>query len=155
MTPSQCLRVNLSIIGSLLPHQRLDAMSGVLRVEGVTWLPQCVSRWWRDDNRRTCLRRINEIFVETQLKIDIANQVQDTNGANKLLAHIDNARPGLNNLKQTYAADMTSVAHIELLLDMCNDLLIINRFTSTRSATLPQIVATNVLNPESDDESEE
>jgi hypothetical protein len=121
--PSDRLLVNLTIVGNLLPHQRINAKSELLCVESPTILPEFFIRWWRADDRSTCLRRINEIIEEAKEKIHNANVLKNTDVAHKFLNHVANARPGLRNMKQTYANDMTVVAHLDLLGDMCNDML--------------------------------
>lgn len=146
--PSDRLLVNLNVVGSLQPHQRVNAKQELLCVEPQTWLPEFVYRWWRSDDRQTCMRRLNEILEETRNKIVIAKQTKRKSEAQKFLSHVHCARPGLRNLKQTYAIDATAVAHLDLLIDMCTDMLKLYKYEHPRPVAMNEI-------PESDDSSTE
>lgn len=145
---SDRLLVNLTIIGSLLPHQRVNAKAELLCVESRTWLPEFVYRWWRADDRTVCMRRINEIIDEAIEQIETAYKIKNVSAAAKFLSHLYNARPGLVNMKQTYAVDLTTVAHIDLLIGTCTE--IINKYRYTP----PRTVIMNELPESEDDESE-
>jgi len=142
------LLVNLTIIGSLLPHQRINAKSELLCVEPRTWLPEFVYRWWRADDRTICMRRLKEIIVEAIEQIETAYQTGNKLTAAKFLSHVYNARPGLANMRQTYAIDLTTVARIDLLLGMCTDVLEKHRYSPPRTVIMNEL-------PESEDDEDE
>ncbi len=146
--PSDRLLVNLNVVGALQPHQRVNAKQELLCVEPPTWFPQSMYRWWRADDRQTCMRRINEILEETRNKIVIAKQTNRKSEADKFLSHIYGACPGLRNLKQTYATDATAVAHLNLLIDMCGDMLKVHKYVPPRPVVMDEM-------PESSDSSAE
>ena len=142
------LLVNLTIISSILPHQRINAKSELLCVEPRTWLPEFVYRWWRADERTVCMRRINEIIDEAIEQIETASKTGDEAMASKFLSHLCNARPGLTNMKQTYAMDITTVAHIDLLIGMCTESLQKHRYSPPRTVIMNEL-------PDSDDDDED
>jgi hypothetical protein len=150
--PSDRLLVNLSIIGSLLPHQRLNAKSELLCMEPPTIFPEFFYRWWRADDRYTCMRRINEIIEEAKEKIENATHLKDRDTAYRFLHHMGNARPGLRNLKQTYAMDMTVVAHLDLMSEMCNDILKQNKYKPPRTVVINEIPASDDSSVDDEDE---
>lgn len=145
--PSDRLLVNLNVVGALQPHQRINAKQELLSVEPQTWLPEFVYRWWRADDRQTCMRRLNEILDKTRNQVTIAMQTKhsgDKRVAEKFLCHVYGARPGLRNLKQTYATDATAVAHIDLLIEMCDEMI------RTYNYNPPRLVVMDEM-PESSD----
>ena len=150
--PSDRLLVNLTIVGSLLPHQRVNANSELLCVEPPGFLPEFFYRWWRADDRSTCLRRINEILEEAKEKIQNATSLNHTDTAHKFQTHVANARPGLRNLKQTYANDMTVVAHLDLLGDMCNDMLKTYKYEAPRTVVINELPSSDDSDGDTDDE---
>jgi len=143
-TSQNRLLINLRIVSSLLPHQKLNAKAELLCVEPISWWPEFVVRYWRGDGRETCLRRLEELVTEAITGVEQAGRLRDSKLQHKYLTHIYNCVPGFTNMKQTYANDATANASLELFIEKCKDVLATYNFEPDR------LVVINDL-PESDD----
>lgn len=146
-TAENRLIINLRIISALLPHQKLNAKAELLAVEGPTWIPSFLYRYWRGDARDVCLRRLEQIVAEAITAVQNAVELYDAKKKKKLLTHVYNCIPGFKSLKQTYADDATTIAKIELFIEQCKDLLTAHAFEPERMIVINEL-------PESDDSTE-
>jgi len=133
----------MRIIGSLLPHQKLNAKSDLLVVETSSWI-EFLYRWMRGDDREICLRRIEQLFDEAILAVESAGRLQDQKLQKKYLSHISSCMPGLTNMKQTYAEDATTIAKLDFFLEQCEEIISTHNFKQDRMVVINDL-------PESDD----
>lgn len=113
------LLINLRIIAQIQPFQRINAKQELLGIEVDGWLTPW-TRWLRADDRAVCLRRISEI-------VDESNNLLSRDGTNdklreKIVIALQAAVPGLKNLRKTYEDDVSTSAHIDLIVEKFCDL---------------------------------
>ena len=120
------LMVNLRIVASLQPHQRINSKAEPIQVEPDTWIPQSIHRWFRDDDRNLLLRRLNDLVTDTDTHVMAYAKRPTTQ--KKLLRHLNKSKRGLQNLLQTYANDITTVSRLDLLQERVNDILTKHNF---------------------------
>jgi len=118
-TTEDALLINLRIIGQVKPHEKINAKEKLLAIEAWSWVPVSLSRFWRADNRSVLLRRVVEIIEECKGHCKTCKIGNDTVRLRRFLTHLSQTIPGLLNLRQTYAVDQQSVAHLELLIGKC------------------------------------
>lgn len=104
--------VNLKVIGSLKPNEKIITNDSYLNIEAVGIVPQAIKRWWRGDSRDECLKLIDSI-ITTALD-------QDTDSVQSALT---GTLKGLGSLKQTYAKCTQTVARIDTIIDKINNRL--------------------------------
>ena len=154
-TPERRLLVNLRIISAILPHQKLNAKRDLLSVEPPSWFPEALYRWFRGDDRETCLRRLEELVTEAISAVECAGRLNDRKKQNKFLAHIHRTIPGFQNMTQTYASDATTVAKIELFREQCQDILSTYNYEPDRLVVMNDLPVSDDSSSEETDEEEE
>ena len=108
--------VNLRIVGSVEPFQKLNTKSGDhLVIEDGGWGSGSLARWSRGDGRGNSLKRLNELFDAVQAALLDSNV--DAQSRARLRAYASKASTGLRNLRQTYEADVTTTAHYDVLIE--------------------------------------
>jgi hypothetical protein len=104
--------INLKLLASVGKHQKLITKDNFLNIERMGLVPECVRRWRNGEDRHTTIRKINEVIVTA-----ISNE---TEAVNICLAA---AIPGIENLKETYAACSQTCARLDTILDKINAVL--------------------------------
>ena len=128
------LLINLKVLGSIGANYKLNTKGKYLELDDSTWF-QWALRKYRGDTRHCSIEKVDKIIDETKhvvedLLKDINNNETKTEylGHNPkelldiLLKHIQGARTGIENLKNTYNYDTVSSSHFEvhsLILDKC------------------------------------
>ena len=138
-TPEKRLLINLRIISSTRPHQKLNSKQELLAVEQPTWVPEMLYRFWRGDTREICLRRLEELVSEAVAMVEQAGRLNDKKKQNKFLCHLSNCIPGFHNLKQTYASDLTTVANLDLFIETCEDILLQYNYSPDRCVVVNEL----------------
>ena len=124
------LLINLKIIASLEPYQKLNTKSGHQLVIEAAWASTSLYRWMRADTRHNTVKRIGEILEEANNVLNIglsscmtAEYVSDEyRGC--VIAQLKDTRAGMVNLRTTYESDPTITAHFDVLLERINTMLI-------------------------------
>ena len=137
---------NLKIIASLSPNDKLTAQDNILIID-TPYLAQGVYRWWNADSRsntmsdiekiiNTCFELIDNIY-QSEVSCTNTNGVDnnfyknrtipqtyfDTENSQQLQnfsVELTNAVKGLQNLKLTYASDISICSKIDVFIDKVN-----------------------------------
>ena len=99
--------INLKILQQLQKGQKLSTRDAYLNIESnYLFIPECVRRWRRQDNRNDSIKTVNRIINEALAKNDpMINE--------SMLG----ALQGISNLKDTYAMCHQTCARIDTILD--------------------------------------
>ena len=103
--------VNLKVVSQVPARSRLNTHGTLFYIEEDT-LWAAVFRFFRGDNRRETIKHLEALLAAVQ---ECSKQHPDEK--QRLLAHVEAAKKGLLNLKQTYRDDLTMIASIDRLLD--------------------------------------
>ena len=138
-TAERRLLVNLRILASLTPHQKLNSKSELLAVEPPSWLPEALYRWYRGDDRSICLRRLEEVVYEAVANVEQAGRLNDKKKQKKFLTHIYSCIAGFKNMSQTYSSDATTVAKIDFFIETCEDILLQYNYSPDRCVVVNEL----------------
>ena len=110
------LFVNLKIVASVQPYQKINTKGGDhILIEAGYWVSPCFTRWLRDDNRLNTVKRVNEVLEEAERLL--LTEGSDQEQSLRVKRQLVQTRSGLVNLRQTYEADPTILAHFDVMLD--------------------------------------
>jgi len=110
------LFINLKILSNVQPYQKLNTMVGAcIVIEDGYWMSPSVTRWLRADNRNNTVKRLSELVEEADSIL--TKNVSDTHMVERLRTQLQCSRKGMVNLRQTYEADTTILAHFDVLLE--------------------------------------
>ena len=98
--------INLKVIASIQPNDKLNTNGNYLNLETVNIIPQGVKRWWRGDGRDECIKLIDRIINEAKDREE--DDVQEA---------LQGSLAGLENLKQTYSKCIQTTARIDTIID--------------------------------------
>lgn len=99
--------INLKIIKQVEKGQKLSTRDAYLNIESpYLFIPECVRRWRRQDNRNDTIKMINRIINQALTKRD--EQMDE---------YIIQAKQGISNLKDTYSSCSQTCARIDTILD--------------------------------------
>jgi hypothetical protein len=104
--------INLRVLNKLDKNQKLITRGAYLNIETKSLVPEFVRRWNRQDNRFETIKKINAVVnsaisnLETD-KFDMKQYIQD-------------AKIGIENLKETYATCTQTCARLDIILDKIN-----------------------------------
>lgn len=109
------LLVNLKILASVQPFQKLNTKSGEhLFIESGRF--EFLYRWMREDSRSNTVKRLGEIVHDAETSLSKDNE--DLEGhQERLRSQLVESKNGLLNLRQTYESDPTISAHFDVLLE--------------------------------------
>ncbi len=114
------LFVNLSILGFVKPHQRINATHQVLYLEGSSFVPIFLRRLVAGDSRLETVRKIHEIIHATELYL--THESSTPRQQKKILELLEPAKQGVGNLLTTYSDDVTTVARFKYILNKMDEL---------------------------------
>ena len=133
------LLINLKIIASLEPYQKLNTKSGHQLVIESAWASTSFYRWVREDTRHNTVKRIGEILQEAAGILNISsdtaaggissNTVVVTTEyvsdeyRGRIMSQLRETRTGMVNLRTTYESDPTITAHFDVLLERIDTFL--------------------------------
>jgi hypothetical protein len=95
--------VELHVLSQLKKGQKLNCRGQFLDIESTSMMPESVRRWYRHDSRNEMILVLTRI-INQAIQLDIQHYLQ-------------NARNGLENLKQTYSHCHQTVARLNMLTD--------------------------------------
>tara|TARA_B100001758_G_C18414538_1_gene618454 strand:- start:104 stop:475 length:372 start_codon:yes stop_codon:yes gene_type:complete len=98
--------INLKVISSIKPNNRLNTSDNYLNIETDTIIPHAIKRWLRKDDRNESINRIEQVINEG---LNIQSQVVELN--------IKNSITGLENFKKTYSKCVTTIARINTIIE--------------------------------------
>jgi len=128
------LLINLKIIASLEPYQKLNTKSGHQLVIESAWTSTSIYRWLREDTRHNTVKRIGEILEEANNILRVgassAQEYVSDEYRGRVMSQLNNTRTGMVNLRTTYEADRTITAHFDVLLERI-DTMLSSRYTIT------------------------
>lgn len=111
--------INLKLLEQVEKGQKLITRDAYLNIEPTTFIPECIRRWKRQDNRNETIKTINRVINE-------ALGVRTREPRIKL--YLRKAKQGIINLKDTYSMCHQTCARLDTILD---------KITVVDSAELP------------------
>ena len=115
------LLINLKIIASLEPYQKLNTKSGHQLVIESAWSSTSFYRWMREDTRHNTVKRIGEILEEANNILNVGSSLSkeyvSEEYRGRVMAQLQGTRVGMVNLRITYESDPTITAHFDVLLE--------------------------------------
>tara|TARA_B110000208_G_scaffold191215_1_gene257380 strand:+ start:4152 stop:4688 length:537 start_codon:yes stop_codon:yes gene_type:complete len=138
---SRCV-TNLKIIGRIKALNKLIYKDGIFYIDEPT-LSQGIRRWWNSVSRKDTINDLDNFITELFNVIDLIYTKECDNGdelnsyyaqitqpnvfrienSNLLVqftSEIVNALNGLNNLKQTYKTDISTISSLEIIIEKMN-----------------------------------
>tara|TARA_Y100000389_G_C17420860_1_gene496647 strand:- start:1016 stop:1549 length:534 start_codon:yes stop_codon:yes gene_type:complete len=159
------LLINLKIIASLEPYQKLNTKCGHQLVIEASWSSTSFYRWMRDDTRHNTVKRIGEILEEANNVLNIRSsscmsttEYVSDEYMGRVMTQLKETRAGMVNLRTTYESDPTITAHFDVLLERI-DTMLMSRYkiqysnTSRHATAAPCELKINTMS--SDDGSSE
>jgi len=108
--------INLKIIKQLEKGQKLSTRDAYLNIEtSYLFIPECVRRWRRQDNRNDSIKMINRIINESLKDRDA-----------QMDEYIIQAKQGISNLKDTYSACSQTCARFDTILDKIKHVTVVD-----------------------------
>ena len=107
MEPEEII-VNLNVLRQLKKGQKLSTRGAFLDIETPYFVPECVRRWRRQDNRNEMINTLNRI-------INCAIHLQATD--DMITPYIRECIPGIENIKHTYSMCHQTSARLDMILD--------------------------------------
>ena len=100
--------VNLKVLSSLQPYQKLNTKSKHFTITVARYIPEFVLRWYFSSSRDSDYNRITDLYSSAfDILRDNPHISQD----------LENSLNGLANLKKTYEPDVTFAARMDYLTD--------------------------------------
>ena len=135
--------INLKVLQGLEKNQKLISRGQYINIEPQSIIPEALRRWRRQDSRDETLKKINLIvnsaieFISKQPKEEPRNNhrlIEQGNTTSTLLGHkpksghemriyLENALPGIQNLKETYATCSQTCARIDVVVNKIKHVL--------------------------------
>ena len=125
------LFINLKTVAQLKPHQRLNSQHTLLHLESDSWLYVFGSlrRTFYGDSRTKALLRINDVICQCEQYCTIYGDKPQLLA--RMYNHLNGAKHGIANLKQTYQADITTVSYLNNILDKVDSLIVVEEGSDT------------------------
>ncbi len=106
--------INLKVLESLEINKKLITRDTYLNVEPNKTIPECIRRWWRQDDRNETIRKIDDI-IEKALRLR-----NEKDNSEVLDPYLINSIKGLRNLKQTYSLCVQTCARLDTIIAKIN-----------------------------------
>ena len=106
--------INLKVLESLEINKKLITRDTYLNVEPNKTIPECIRRWWRQDDRNETIRKIDDI-IEKALRLR-----NEKDKSEVLDPYLINSIKGLRNLKQTYSLCVQTCARLDTIIAKIN-----------------------------------
>ena len=100
--------LNLKLISRVGKHQKLVTRDAFLNIETRSLIPESLRRWRRGDDRNNTLLKINHL-------VHMAIQLMPENTC--MAQYLQEAVPGIENLKETYSSCSQTCARLDTVLD--------------------------------------
>ena len=105
--------INLKILSALPPYARLNTCHELFRIEDDGSVLSWVWRLLRGDNRREAIKRIDTLVDQAGEFITKRTGKEQS----RMRAHVQEAKQGCLNLRETYRKDYTTLASLDRILD--------------------------------------
>jgi hypothetical protein len=105
---SEEIIVNLNVLRQLKKGQKLCTRGAFLDIETPYFVPECIRRWRRQDNRNEMINVLNRI-------INSALHLQSMDST--LIPYISQSVSGIENIKHTYSMCHQTCARLDMILD--------------------------------------
>lgn len=150
------LLINLKIIASLEPYQKLNTKSGHQLVIESAWTSTSIYRWLREDTRHNTVKRIGEILEETNNILRVGSSSNSREYVSdeyrgRVMSQLGRTSIGMVNLRTTYESDPTITAHFDVLLERIETMLR-SRYTITFTRDAHVVPADVKINTMSSDD---
>lgn len=150
------LLINLKIIASLEPYQKLNTKSGHQLVIESAWTSTSFYRWLREDTRHNTVKRISEILEEANNVLNVGSSISKEYVSDeyrgRVIAQLKDTRSGMVNLRITYESDPTITAHFDVLLERVDTMLVgryqLGCYTSRQATVVPGDLKLNSMSSE-------
>ena len=107
--------INLRVIGSLRPHDRLNTTEPLFTIHSPNrYTPVWFARWWASQNRSCDISRIQHTYNTAK---SLQMSIDDQKKVGKLSEYIATSMEGLKHMKETYKNDYTIIATIDVICD--------------------------------------
>lgn len=107
MEPEEII-VNLNVLRQLKKGQKLSTRGAFLDIETPYFVPECIRRWRRQDNRNEMINTLNRI-------INCAIHLKET--TDTITPYIRDCITGIENIKHTYSMCHQTCARLDMILD--------------------------------------
>lgn len=136
--------INLKVLQGLEKNQKLISRGQYINIEPQSIIPEALRRWRRQDSRDETLKKIN-LIVNTAIEFISKQQSQskpnmrliEQNNTNipssvlgskpktghEMKVYLENALPGIQNLKETYATCSQTCARIDVVVNKIKHVL--------------------------------
>ena len=100
--------INLKLLQRVGKHQKLNTRDIYLNIESRSIIPESIRRWRRGDDRHQTILHINQT---------VATAIELMPQHDNLIGYLSSAKPGIDNLKETYADCSQTCARLEAIMD--------------------------------------
>jgi len=104
---------NLNVLSNLEQSKKLVTKDVYLNIEQDTIIPEFIKRWLRGDSRDNTIKKINSVIEESISQLDNYPELYD---------YLQNAKKGINNLKETYSTCSQTKARLDTIIFKINKL---------------------------------
>ena len=133
--------INLKVLQGLEKNQKLISRGQYINIEPQSIIPEALRRWRRQDSRDETLKKINLIVTviefiskQSQQQPITSNILIEEETTRTILGHkqksghemkvyLENALPGIQNLKETYATCSQTCARIDVVVNKIKHVL--------------------------------
>lgn len=102
--------INLKLLENLKKGQKIITRESYLNIESQSFIPECIRRWKRQDNRDETIKKINSV-------VNAANSIIQTNPSDHINEYLKLSKIGITNLKETYSMCHQTCARLDMILD--------------------------------------
>ena len=106
--------INLKLLQRVGKHQKLNTRDIYLNIESRSIIPVSLRRWRRGDDRHQTIHHINQTVATA---IELIPQYDN------LIGYLSSAKPGIDNLKETYSDCSQTCARLEAITDQIEQAL--------------------------------
>lgn len=100
--------INLKLLEQVEKGQKLITRDAYLNIEPTTFIPECIRRWKRQDNRNETIKTINRIINDALSLLAKEPRIK---------VYLRKSKQGIMNLKDTYSMCHQTCARLDMILD--------------------------------------
>lgn len=100
--------INLKLLEQVEKGQKLVTRDAYLNIEPTTFIPECIRRWKRQDNRNETIKTINRIINDALSLLPKEPRIKQ---------YLRKSKQGIMNLKDTYSMCHQTCARLDMILD--------------------------------------
>ena len=102
--------INLKLLENLKKGQKIITRDSYLNIEANSFIPECVRRWKRQDNRDETIKKINSI-------VNASITILNNSPTDPVKEYLQLSKAGIANLKETYSMCHQTCARLDMILD--------------------------------------